>query len=111
MFLHSSGGEKLNNAALNRGDLAIEEKRIQEKTKSKVQLLHMQVDGVKKPRGKYFNPLDSLNYLELFPGHLFPGGKIQRCEQQLKQSEATSVKLKSCNIILHVPPPPCYINF
>lgn len=28
---------------------------------------------------------------------------MQRSEQQLKQIEATSVKLKSCNLILHVP--------
>lgn len=68
----------------------------------------MQVVGMKKVKvreigWKYFNPLDSLNYLGLFPGRLFPGGKIQRSEQQLKQTEATSVKLKSCNLILHVP--------
>lgn len=36
----------------------------------------MQVGGVKKVKvteigGKYFSPLDSLNYLGLFPGHFF----------------------------------------
>lgn len=34
---------------------------------------------------------------------IFMQGKIQRSEQQLKQIEATSVKLKSCNLILRVP--------
>lgn len=39
----------------------------------------MQVGGVKKVKvteigGKYFSPLDSLNYLGLFPGHFFSQG-------------------------------------
>lgn len=65
--------------------------------------------------GWYQKSQDERNWLKIFqhPGlselfgavsrSSFSGGKIQRSEQQLKQTEATSVKLKSCNLILHVP--------